>query len=685
MTRYQTIAFVLFHSTLALVTRPSLAAESAPCDFGSIKAGSGTVAQYVLTLAGADGGGPLTMRIWARDGTFRQAWATGPSQPGYCHALIASHTGFYNVPPEIGLKQESGKLTGTVRLGGSKDFEIAAAVSGTSLNGQYKAFAVERGKRGKAAGQGKLTGKILSESDLKRTVSPLAKGAWVAGFRHDASGVGFETGAALVESPFEARVVWHSEELVFPPYHEGINFSKPCGIQGGHASPMLWDGKIYINQFWGIPSETDDPKGIAQAIAKAKENTEQKGKPPLHIPREMMLRKYARSADQVMTCIDAGTGRTLWRVVFPDAGPNISRGGSDSRHKLCGPSSKAASHLSACVVDGMVYFKGTANNIYALDANTGELKWEAAKKQKGKGGKDSKGRRISAWGKGSTHTDTMQYAGGVVATLKHIPNTTPPRLSTQITGLDARTGKVLWHHVSLVSGRGATALRWVHKGKEYFLTTGGACIEPKSGKILWKIEGWDNLGYQFAADEDLLFVAKEKSCAGYRVSPQKAEKLWETEEIARDRMIFPVLYKGHAFMRTRQHPKGIEQTLWKGDFSPMKDNGRLTQDWCTICVDMASGKVVGCAYGSKSYASVTAGDGRIFNCCAVTVAYQDGDPSNYRDLPYDKSKGSYRGPADHGSPCTVLYGCPETGGAYADGRFFSRTFDGIVCYDLRKL
>jgi hypothetical protein len=74
--------------------------------------------------------------------------------------------------------------------------------------------------------------------------------------------------------------------------------------------------------------------------------------------------------------------------------------------------------------------------------------------------------------------------------------------------------------------------------------------------------------------------------------------------------------------------------------------------------------------GTRSFSSITAGDGLIFNCNAARVYLQKAAGSGYADLP-------------GGGARNALWGTPETTGIYADGRFFTRGFDGILCYDMR--
>jgi outer membrane protein assembly factor BamB len=468
----------------------------------------------------------------------------------------------------------------------------------------------------------------MSAADLENTCPPLAAGAAYPCWRNDGSGVGFETGSELVSDPSQAKIVWKSEELVPCGYHEGINLgTRPCGVQTGHASPVLAEDRVFMSWFVGSPGrEADDRKGFDDFLPTS-----------LHVPPEMIAKKIARVADQIVTCMDARTGRTLWRAVVKEGGPNISRGGSDSRHKLFGPSSKAASHLTPCAAYGKVFAKGTGNILYAFDAATGKLLWQTGEFDP----------RAKFWGSG---TDSVTFADGVVATGLG-----------ELSGFDHGSGRKLWGVKGATGGRGETHIRWVCKGKEFFIAPKGQCLEPKTGKVLWTAEGAP--GGVIAADESRLVFGHSGSIVAYRVSPQGAEKLWSTTDHLVWRTITPVVYRGAAFVRA------------------VTPAGAARSQAATYCFDVETGMVLGQATGTKSFSSVVAGDGRIFNCNAALVIMQTADPKDFRDL---KATGNAPSNtvADVSMPI-VIQGQPETTAIYADGRIFTRCFDGVICMDLR--
>jgi outer membrane protein assembly factor BamB len=569
--------------------------------------------QMVLTLEKAVKDQPLTLHVWKRGEALGMAWAETPATPAYCFVAQANYAGFYNLPDQP-LTLKDGKLSGSVFLGTAKRYDITATVKDNAITGAFEG----------TAGKGTLTGKVLSEADLRIAENILPAKAAYPCWRNDGSGVGYETGAKLVTDLSQARIAWKSECLVTPPYHEGINFgSKPCALQGGHASPVLADGRLYVSTFVGAAGVAYDKGMVDAAMPQAG-----------FIPRAMAEKKFATLADQIVLCIDAQTGQTLWQAVFPKDGPNITGIG---RTGLTRPSSKAASHLTPCVGEGKVFAKGTGSGLYCLDAKTGAVIW-------------SKPGNTTARNP-SAGTDACLYGDGVFACAAE----------GGLTGYAAADGKKLWT-VKTSFSRGQCTIRWTCEGKDYFITPRGQLIEPKTGKVLWTTEPPIADGV-IAAGDGYLVNGGTKTITAYKITPEKAEKVWSTDKYGVWRTIHPAIYKDH---------------LWVRAVTP---EGAKTSSARTYCFELATGVLKGEASGTKSFASVTAGDGLLFNCNAALVIAQKADPTAFADL--KASKGGPNGNVADVSMPIILQGTPETTGIYADGRFFTRTFDGIICFDLR--
>lgn len=624
----------LIAAGLCLMVPFAFAAEDVQTQdpFASVAADAGSEATlWRLVLSGGwPGGKPLQVSIWCRDGVFGQAWAETSGAPAYAFVATAGHGAYFGMV-DAGLRHDKGQVAGLLRVGHGRTYQIKGRVTGGAIQGSYEAT-FGSGKDGKSA-TGKLQGQILKVSELKKLQTAFPEACAYPGWRNDGSGSGASTGQKLVDDPCAVRVAWKSEALIPAGYYEGENIGEPfCDIQSGHTSPILADGRLYVSYFVGNGSEIAKDKGKVMADCESGGRKGQYKPVPMH----WWKRKFAAKADQIITCIDAQTGATLWRTVIPVDGPNISAHG---RVGALGPNSKASSHLGPCAGGGAVFAKGTGGKLYCVDAVTGKMKWTVPVSGPHKQSK-------------SADADTCQYARGVVVAGR----------GRTLVGFAAATGKELWQVEDALTFRGASALRWLAEdGKAYFLTGAGHCIDPQSGKVMWQIP--DLKLQSFAADPQHFLAASADGFHCWRISPKGFTALWTHDAYGADRNQYPVLYDGNAYVRAVKKP------------IPPKN-----KDWLTICLSLKDGSLAGTASGTKSYSSNVAGDGRIFNCNASVVLLQKAAP-DYRDLP--PHGATQRGKVADQNTAVILQGSPESTAIYADGRLFSRTFDGIVCYDCR--
>lgn len=465
-----------------------------------------------------------------------------------------------------------------------------------------------------------------------------------------------------------ARRLWVSEFV--PPaaaqskrYGLATRYPHPSG---GGASPIVYNGKVY--QFYFVPSGAahDEPhmKMLRQKHgAKAAAAT---------------IDKWRIAADDVIVCLDATSGKTLWKKTFPGEGLNWYD------HK------GIINNLTPCAFAGRVYFAGSTAILHCLDATSGEELWRIpipawhddlqARKQK------ALDRKVLAQFN-RQNCRALTFAGGVVVT----PDTHDGG-DRGIHGFDGKTGKHLWH-VEKVVGSCVTPLRWVHKGAEYLVTANGAgrtaCIRPWTGKVLWTEASMGYNLFQPVLDGDLLLVnllgrdamkaqvaaaaaaaerAKQsyggrQGAAGqlgcYRLSPAGAKLAWELPR----QYGYPynkaaaVILNGVAYVRGGLGKKGL------------------------AVVEMATGKVLheDGAEQNNTEAHAFGLSGRVFferdsqhNHLDVTMF--NADPKAWRPLgevwrPPHPHATSYQTPISH---------------PVVDGRIFIRGADAIYCYDLAK-
>jgi hypothetical protein len=234
-------------------------------------------------------------------------------------------------------------------------------------------------------------------------------------------------------------------------------------------------------------------------------------------------------------------------------------------------------------------------------------------------------------------------------------------------GLDVQSGKPLW---KAGVGKKTAPVRagiwcpvpWIHGGKTY-VVSGLACLEPKTGKEVWRIEDWTAHGMvgDGVIVNDILFTAYSKgkkegiAWRGYQLSETGAKRIW-------DRMGPTAIGKRPAHERG---PMGPSNASISGDpergWFAFKAGHR---EWCVV--EAATGKLLGqLAFGNKFWGACTLYGDRLFD--------------GYRRMVRFDSTGKM---SIVGQLNCTMHTCVSP--LLADGRYFVHHPQGIVCYDLRK-
>lgn len=131
----------------------------------------------------------------------------------------------------------------------------------------------------------------------------------------------------------KADGIWREEGIRTDIPKDGVPVAWRVPVGWGYAGPAVADGRVYLSDYQRTKGELMNNPGTAATW----EGTER------------------------LLCLDVKTGKPIWKYEAP------------RKYFLSYPGGPRA---TPTVADGMVYFLGGMGNFVALDARTGEKKWE---------------------------------------------------------------------------------------------------------------------------------------------------------------------------------------------------------------------------------------------------------------------------------------------------------------------
>lgn len=424
-----------------------------------------------------------------------------------------------------------------------------------------------------------------------------AGGEWPCWRGPTGSGTSPDTGVRLVRGAKDVRLLWKSQEQDIPPGWLHPNGYGNVGITGGYGGPMVYRGCVYVA--WWVPS--------GDVVAKAS----------LAAARDKRREKWLVAADDVLLCLEAATGKTLWKTAMRGMGIN------HQYHNHC-------PIFEPVAADGRVFWIGSGGWVYATDSATGRPLWEARL------GKVADA--VDGWKAAGTIPLTRGPGANLLRPVdKHAFNSSPAVADgvvvcndhsgalgrtdgNGLVALDAATGKVVWTVEDCIATISSPVV-WTHRGKRYFVAAGpnrAVALEVRTGRVLWEIPrpkpgppATVPAGARRARDvqpvlmrsgtpavcEDYLvlngnYFGRGKyepkpwqagvSC--WRIDPLGAKRLWHLPPAQTSTHDSPLIYRGHVFARCAD----------------------------IVCVELATGRVVGKAKGTGDFESLVGSDGRMF-------------------------------------------------------------------------
>ncbi|MBR91159.1 MAG: hypothetical protein CMO66_07870 [Verrucomicrobiales bacterium] len=207
-------------------------------------------------------------------------------------------------------------------------------------------------------------------------------------------------------------------------------------------------------------------------------------------------------AKDVVVCLDATTGKTLWKAEAP------------------GEPTGRRSSSTPCVAEGKVFALG-GRHAYCVDALTGKPIWTA---------------ELPSKAGASSFLVAEKKAFVMVG---------------KLLALDIETGKVAWESDEVRGGNSSPVL-WESGGKKFLLANGSRevfCLSPTDGKVLWRSAGGGD-STPVVSGEHMAVYSRDKKIglAGYRISAEGATVLWKIPLEARRTQSTPVIYDGHVYL-----------------------------------------------------------------------------------------------------------------------------------------
>ena len=597
-----------------------------------------------------DDGADLPLFLSFRDGKGAAVWYAAGQRKDAHRLWIDSNS----------LRLAGGKLSGEVQGRmvklwapiaevGNYSIELTATVEGDKVSGGYT------GKFGPTAVSGNLSGALAGEAQFRKQNAFPAGKDWPAYYGINDAFRGPDTGTPLIDDLQQARPLWKAEEALPCMWGKGPDdryAHRACmvGWTGGASSPVVADGRVFV--YYYRPSGPIGVGSVHSAAApKLATELEIRAFAAKHsqspIAQQALVEWYRPFADDIVVCLDAATGKILWKTELKD------RSGNFQTHKWRGY------NPTPTVADGVVYVQGYGNRLYALNAATGKLRWEfgdVATKTIGKGGPPG------ATGPVVLREAVLFSAGSTTIAL-------------------TKDGKQFWRKP------GGNLLVWRKNGQERLIAYGGqqrvsvACLDPRTGDPLWQ----GDTAYTTSAgtvvhpilDGDLLVgfdvkvtanVSENASVIAYRLKEDGLEKAWAA-------------------------PAPVPMTDTYG-LTIANGHVYVDGDKETFCLSLADGKKLASVAnvgGARTQVAFFA-DNRLFiqpegRHGGQSFFMLTGDPKDFRLLSAETPAGGKHalpGQWHPPHPHDTAYANQPVIYPVVDGRLFIRGHDGLYCYDLRK-
>ncbi len=345
-------------------------------------------------------------------------------------------------------------------------------------------------------------------------------------------------------------------------------------------------------------------------------------------------------------CIDAKTGKTLWKNEQTSVYSRFPQSGS----------------LTA--VAGRLYILGAGRHARCLDAETGDDIWNV---------------RVPGNFRDESWQSSFAIADGVAVLM-----------AGHLFGLDISNGEVLWQgDPAKTRGTHTSPVVWRWREKEYVIVNVAGRdtigVEPKTGKELWRVASEANFSTPIVVGNRLVTYgnSRKKGLRCFQISEEGAKHLWTFQGLA-DKGSSPVAVDGYVYVQGERRLACVDLQTGKAAWTTMLDY-RQPQFTSLIAAD---GKVM---YALEGFLCFEANADQ-FTPLINAKMDQSGliaTEATFRKLlglnelekqpgGLEKSEQMYQQKIGRHGPLA----CATP--AIADGKIYIRLRNGIACYDLRQ-
>ena len=206
---------------------------------------------------------------------------------------------------------------------------------------------------------------------------------------------------------------------------------------------------------------------------------------PARAPINSCFPKQSSTIEDIVFCLDAATGKTLWKKSWPGA---AGTWGLSTVPLIAGK---------------RLYFLGGNGVVRCLDTESGNELWKTAK---------------PLTPNGDPGNSSLALLDGNLFVL-----------CGHLYALKADTGAILWDQ-GKASGNHSSPTLWTTQGKT-FLVCGGstiACVLPQDGKVLWTVKG-GQMSTPVITGSSMAVAESSAGITFYHITPETAEKAAETK------------------------------------------------------------------------------------------------------------------------------------------------------------